>query len=107
MSTVTIPEGLPPLGVWESAGPDHWRDGAPRMPRVAWLNAVARPRISTDRLARIEFYVLDGPFAVIYRDEPVPGAVSWYVPPGAGEPAAEPPVIVPLDELPPACLLSG
>jgi len=102
---LTIPEGLEPLAAWESAGPDIWADGAPRLPRVAWLNAVARPRISTDRMSRIEFYVLDGPFAVIYRDEPIPGAVSWYVPPDAEDPAAEPPVIVPLAELPPAHLL--
>lgn len=100
-----LPEGLEPLGIWVSAGPDRWADGAPRLPRVAWLNAVARPRISTDRLSRIEFYRADTAFAVVYRHRPIPGAVSWYVPPDAGEPSTEPPVIVPLAELPPAHLL--
>src|SRR6202012_4650582 len=104
VTDLAIPEGLEPLAVWESAGPDSWADGAPRLPRAGSLNAVARPRISTHRLTRIEFYRADTAFAVLYRVREIPGAVSWYVPPNAEEPAAEPPVIVPLAELPPVYL---
>jgi hypothetical protein len=98
-----IPAGLEPLGVWESDGPDFWADGAPRLPRVAWLNA--RARISTDRLYRIEFYQCDGPFAVAYRVAVTEDGRACID--EDGRTVTEPPAVVPLAELPPAHLLRG
>jgi hypothetical protein len=53
---------------------------------------------------RIEFYLLDGPFAVVHRYKR-DGAGCRYFDAATGGAATEPPVLVPLGELPPEHLL--
>ena len=52
---------------------------------------------------RVEFYLLDAPFAVVYRYERDEDGYKHNGP--DGEIATEPPVVVPLTELPPEHLL--
>lgn len=101
MSTV-IPEGLEPLAVWD-AGPG-WID-AHVEEKITW----AREHIErvTDTY-RVEFHRLEigdraAPFAVVHR---YARNENGYKHNGSdGEIATEPPVVVPLGELPPAHLL--
>lgn len=92
MSALVIPEGLEPLAVWDVRGDrGPWMrravpgtPGATRMIEAAqWVCRNITPAAS---VYRVDFYLLDGPFAVVYCFE------------------AEP-VIMPLDGLPPEHLL--
>ena len=110
MGTVTalIPEGLEPLAVWDVRDPDGpWgrRGTADRVnlmiEAINW--AEARIDRSVDTF-RVEFYLLDAPFAVAYRNmRDEDRRLVWN--PETRCPYEEPPVIVPLAELPPAHLL--
>lgn len=103
--TALIPEGLEPLAVWDVRAAEWgstWLGDTRGAVLWIWDHLGGNP--STIR--RVEFYVLDGPFAVVYRyalqDEgfKYQDLATW-------EAAVEPPVIVPLAELPPAHLLKG
>jgi hypothetical protein len=97
--SVQVPEDLKPLGVWDATLPGwpadaHWSD------RIAWAQDHVERSADT---YRVEFYVLDTPFAVVRRFALNAGGFKHNGP--DGEIAKEPPVLVPLDELPPAHLL--
>ena len=53
---------------------------------------------------RIEFYLLDAPFAVVHKYALDDNEGFKYLDLATGEAAVEPPVLVPLAELPPAHL---
>lgn len=98
--SVAIPEGLDPVGVWDASSrrwvDEHWRE------RVAW----AQQHIpDVDATYRVEFYLIDSPFAVVHRYGRNPGNHK-HRDPATGEIARDEPVILPLAELPPACLLT-
>lgn len=98
--TAVIPEGLEPLGVWDTRTVDnawwyHWKTA------VTWANRHI-PRAGDTY--RAEFYLIDAPFAVICRFKRDENGFKYQQ---DGEIATEPPVIVPLTELPPAHLLRG
>lgn len=99
MCAPVIPAGVKPLGVWDTRE-DRWhRDLAPGA--SAWAVKHIADANST---YRAEFYLIDGPFAVLYRyvrDET--GHVSVTEP--DGEPVTAEPVVQALDELPAAHLL--
>lgn len=91
---MTIPDGLEPLGVWDLThgtlfkGDDNWEQ--------LFLDACfwwADHLDDDGSIGRVEFYLIDAPFAVVYRHD------------ATGKIATEPPVIVPLDQLPPPHLL--
>ena len=104
--TALIPDGLEPLGVWDlddCTGPWRVTTGGEAFYRAfnsaCWMvGHIERARDTV----RIEFYVFDGPFAVVRR---VTG--RFDLDRATGEPEREPPVIVPLAELPPEHLLRG
>jgi hypothetical protein len=81
--TPVIPDGLEPLAVWDLKGeqPAGWVTGYATQALLWLMDHV--PEEHAD-LSRAEFYLFDGPFAVV---------------------GAQSPVIVPLAELPPAHLL--
>jgi hypothetical protein len=109
VSTVVIPEGLEPLAVWdvrERLGP--WRrctavgeETHRSIDAAQWLIRNTSPARD---IYRVEFYLLDAPFAVVHRYKRNTAGFK-YQDPEAGSIAVEPPVIVPLAELPPAHLL--
>lgn len=94
--TALIPEGLEPLAVWGPHTPG-WIDSNV-YEKIEWAKAHVP---DAGNALRAEFYLVDGkPFARVryFKRDPVyPG----------GPRALEPPVIVPLDELPPPHLLKG
>jgi len=100
-----IPEGLEPFAAWDAKNrPPGWTDGHTQQ-MLRWI----RQHLPEDarHIYRIEFYLPDGPFAplaVLYcfaRDED-----GRKYQDTTGEPAVEPPSVVPLGELPPAHLLA-
>lgn len=103
-AAAAIPDGLEPLGAWD-AGPG-WADAFVDE-KIAWARQNI-PRVNDTY--RVEFFVTDMPFAIAYRyavnAEGRKYAIAEYSFVADGEPAREPPVIVPLDELPPAHLLN-
>jgi hypothetical protein len=103
---VTIPEGMEPLAVWDAGDPE-WRDGI-FSERFFWLSG-SSPIVHVYRTQRIEFYLLDAPFAVVHRYALTDGGEKYqggdYMYQEDGSPVMEPPVIVPLAELPPEHLL--
>lgn len=114
---VQIPEGLEPLAVWDVRG--KWSDpGAigpwlcmtpPGEPFYDSFHAASWVVGNIDRACdvfRIEFYMLDAPFAVVHRYKRNEDGFK-YQDAATGKAAAEPPVIVPLGSLPPAHLLTG
>ena len=94
MSAPVIPEGLEPLAVWGPHTPG-WAGGNV-MEKIEW----AKAHIPNAKNAlRAELYQTpDGPVALMRYFAPNP------IYPG-GPRALEPPVVVPLAELPPAHLL--
>ena len=104
--TAVVPDGLEPLAVWDArdcTGPWRVTTGGEEFYRsfdaACWMvGHVERAR----DVVRIEFYLFDAPFAVAHR---VTG--RFELDRATGEPEQEPPVIVPLAELPPARLLRG
>ena len=111
MSAPAVPEGLEPLAAWdthEREGP--WRCGGDGDREERWALMIeaadwAKPRIErTEDTYRVEFYLLDVPFGVVYRHQrDEAGRLLWN--PETRRPYEEEPVIVPLDELPPEHLL--
>jgi len=101
VTEVAVPAGLgPPLAVWDCRDPGIsrlWPEGS------KWAQANIRDAGSTYRL---EFYLLDTPFAVAYRYVRN-GAGFKTVRDGTGEPLCADPVVQMLDELPPAHLMAG
>lgn len=100
---LTAPAQVHPVGVWDAndrGGPweQHWPD------TYRW--AEAHFGEIRNRMFRAEFCWLDGvPAAVVHLyDEADPGQrhIDW----ATGEPAALPPMVLALDELPPARLLT-
>lgn len=107
---VQIPEGLEPLGVWDARERHYglgrgWGIGltcaTPLRDMREWA---ARHIERVNETYRAEFYLLDTPFAVLYRYQ---RDKAGFLVMRRGEIAEEPPVIVPLAELPPAHLLTG
>jgi hypothetical protein len=99
--TALIPEGLEPVAVWDDTDPE-WAEGT-LSDRFFWTTGHS-PIGHVYRARRIAFYLLDGPFAVIYRyRNDFRGYIGRERPP-SGFPEDEP-VIVPLAELPPEHLL--
>lgn len=97
-------EGLEPLGVWDARDESFW-DGTDALLRACAAMTWAKERIpGRDTTYLVEFYLLDGPFAVVHRYK-LSEDGSGVVVDSDGEPAIEPPAIVPLAELPPARLL--
>jgi hypothetical protein len=92
--------GLSPLAVWdcEDRGGVWWRDFREC---CAW--AVANIR-NADSTFRIDFYLVDAPFAVVYRDSR-DEAGKLFTDPATGEIARDEPVVQLLTELPPSHLL--
>jgi hypothetical protein len=89
-----------PLGVWDTRDRDsiwyrHWRETVP------WAAEHIR---DVNNTYRAEFYLIDAPFAVLYRYREN-GEGRRYIDPATGEPAVEEPVTQMLDSLPPLRLL--
>lgn len=99
--TALIPEGLEPLAVWDAADPE-WRDGI-LSERFFWLTG-SSTIVHVYRTRRIEFYLLDGPFAVLHRFALNADGYKYAAEPG-GDPVMDEPVVVPLAELPPKHLM--
>lgn len=102
--SVQIPEDLKPLAVWDAKAadwPHRWTEG--QIQQMAWWIQQRLTEYSSD-IYRIEFYLLDAPFAVVHKYAPQ-GEGFKYHDPATGQAAIEPPVLVPLCELPPAHLL--
>ena len=102
MSVPVIPESLKPLGVWDANHRNWMVDTDARLARVAWLNLRG---ISTDRVYRVEFYLVDEPFAVLRRFAVNEDGYVVHDPETDG-PKKEDPVVRMLGELPPAHLLA-
>ncbi|HEY2075193.1 MAG TPA: hypothetical protein VGH53_02550 [Streptosporangiaceae bacterium] len=109
--TATALESLEPLAVWDThRGQGPWRavsDEERRIDLMIEAYEWARPHIErTADTFRVEFYLLDAPFAVIYRHRRGQGArLAWN--PETRRPYEEEPAVVPLAELPPEHLLRG
>lgn len=101
MSTLVIPEGLEPLAAWDGIRISEYGFSRETIERAEW----ARERLGDPAfIYRAEFYLLDGPFAVVHCY--ARGADGFkYQDAETGSIAVEPPAIVPLGELPPAHLL--
>ena len=101
MADVTIPDGLEPIATWGPHAP-HWVD-ANVYEKIAW----ATQHIDqADNAIRAEFYLIDGKPVALVRYFARNANGRKYLDLASGRPALEPhPVIVPLDELPPAHLL--
>jgi len=106
--SVQVPEGLEPLAIWEARDDAFWQrhgdSGFIFAEAISWAERHGVVK-SEDRVYRIEFYLVDAPFAIVYRyalneDGMVPVDAE------TGGPATEPPALLPLGELPPAHLLS-
>jgi hypothetical protein len=91
-----------PLGVWDTRGVEStWLEHmgeASEWARVHIPDAV--------RTYRAEFYLFDAPFAVVHRYKLDDSGHKFAWDPGQ-PPVTDPPVIVPLAELPPERLLKG
>jgi purine nucleoside permease len=102
---LAIPEGLKPLAVWDVKAADwrhRWTEGMTQ--QMAWWVQQHLTTYASD-IYRIEFYLLDGPFAVVHKYALDDNEGFKYLDFSTGRAAVEPPVVVPLDELPPAHLL--
>jgi hypothetical protein len=89
------------LGVWDTRD-KHSRWWQPAMPEaVAWA---AQHIADADSTYRVEFRLLDGPYAVVWRHKR-DAEGRLYADLDTGEIASEGPVIQALGELPPAHLL--
>jgi hypothetical protein len=93
-----------PLAVWDTRGDgalwNSFTDGRFTQATTWAARHIQEPRITF----RIEFYLIDAPFAVVYRyirDE----EDRLMHDPATGRPRATEPVIQMLDELPPAHLM--
>ena len=98
MDDVTIPDGLEPVAVWDTGY--RWCDDDVNE-KIAW----ARQHI--DRVNdtwKVEFYATEPPHAIVHRFKRNDNGRK-HVDPLTGNIACDPPVIVPLGELPPAHLL--
>jgi hypothetical protein len=89
-----------PLGIWDVRDRDniwhqHVREG------IGWAAQHIR---EPDRTYRAEFYLIDAPFAVLYRYREN-GEGCCYLDPVTGDVAVEEPVMQALDTLPPQRLL--
>lgn len=115
MTAALVPDGLEPLGVWDVRGTwgtpgaiGPWlRMTPPGEPFYDSFYAASWVVGNIDRASdvfRIEFYLLDSPFAVVHRYRRNSDGFK-YQDPATGEAVVEPPVVVPLGELPPAHLL--
>lgn len=105
--TAAIPDGLEPVAVWDARDPLNSQPDVPRwLESAEWAKAHI-PRVNDTY--RVEFYLLDTPFAVVHRfavnAEGLKYAIGHLARLDNREPATEPPVIVPLAELPPEHLL--
>lgn len=91
-----------PLAVWDAGDPLNCQPDVPRWLESAEWAGEHIPR--ADATYRIDFYLIDAPFAVVHRYKLSETGRKYCV---SGEPAREEPVIVPLAELPPARLLGS
>jgi hypothetical protein len=102
--TAVVPEGLEPLAVWDARDEAFW-DGHDALLRACGAIAWAKDRIpARNDACRIEFYLLDAPFAVVTHFARDADGFKYAQ---DGQAVTEPPVVVPLDELPPAHLLGA
>jgi len=85
-----------PLAAWDVGGGfhkwEHWAEA------VAWNKKHLPDR--GDDTYRLEFYLVDAPFAKAFRYA-VNSQGRWHLDPATGKPAVEEPVTVLLSELPP------
>ena len=99
--TALIPEGLEPLAVWDSVS--EYGFAAVTVARGEW----ARRHLGDPAfIYRVEIYLLDSPFAVVHSYARNANGYKYHDPDEDG-PAKLEPVVVPLDELPPAHLLKA
>jgi hypothetical protein len=97
-----IPDGLEPLAVWDARDPLNCQPDVPRyLESTEWAKAHIERVNDT---YRAEFYLVDGPFAVVHRYSADDTGRRLLLA-GDGELATEEPVVQMLDELPPAHLL--
>jgi hypothetical protein len=102
--SVTLPEGMEPVGVWDARDEAFW-DGTDALLRACAAMNWAKERIpDRDTTYLVEFYLLDAPFALVHRYKLREDGRGVVVGPD-GEAVTEPPAVVPLAELPPAHLL--
>lgn len=97
VTAVLVPAGLEPLGVWDATTAE-WARG-PWYERAEWADGHLG---DANFVYRAEFYLLDAPFAIVRRYAADGDGHKWAA---DGEVVTEPPVVVPLGELPPAHLL--
>lgn len=102
---LAVPEGLEPLGVWDCREPDWglgrgWGIGLTCAQPLREMREWAMAHIEgVNETYRAEFYLLDGPFAVLYRYER--DRCGFLVADDeTGYPATASPVVQALDELP-------
>jgi hypothetical protein len=93
---------LAPLAVWDTRDHGFWE-----RERRWWREVVDWAQVhipEADRTYRAEFYLVDAPFARVfrYRDN---SEGRRYLDPATGEPAVEEPAVVVLSELPPRHLM--
>ena len=89
---------MQPIEVWD-AGSDSWADSLINE-RSAWVaDHLGRAEMTT----RVEFFLVDAPFAVAHRFAQ-DASGRPFMDPATGEPAVEKPATRLLDELPPARL---
>lgn len=97
---LSLPE---PLGAWDAKDrPPGWTDDHTRQ-MTEWVQAHL-PVPACD-IYRVEFRVLDGPFAVVYSYR-LDGDGCKHLDPETGDIAIASPLLVPLSELPPAEILN-
>jgi hypothetical protein len=102
MVTAVIPEGLEPLAAWDAKDrPPGWTDGHTQ--QMAWWMQACLTEYAQDA-SRVEFYIVDGPFALVHLFARNSDGFRYHDPDEDG-PAKLEPVTVPLAELPPEHLL--
>lgn len=104
--TALIPEGLEPLAVWDPVRCHDWSHGWTES-MLYRLDDWMRDNLGRHRdIYRIDFYLLDAPFAVARRYKRN-GDGFKYQDAETGKIAVDAPAVVPLAELPPEHLLKG
>lgn len=86
------------VGYWDCNDPDWTEDAVRMLERCNWCVTVLG---KATRTYRIEFFVVDAPFAVVFRYSQDPCTGKMYRDAATGEIAKDEPVICLLDSLPP------
>lgn len=86
------------IGYWDCGESSWTEDPVLMLERCNWCIAVVGEAVRT---YRIEFFIVDAPFAVVFRYSRDPCTGKMYRDPITREVAKDPPVICLLDSLPP------